>query len=279
MAINLFISSKGFKVKPTDKESRILNSILNKIIKSIEEGRNKELYNLSLKYIAKKLKDGHTINTSVKKDNIAILVMDVDSGVTEEAFISDLKRFNLKPNIYYRTFSHNPAEGKIKLRAIFKLDKGYTPKEYTEIYKMVMEFFPYLDTSLRSWRQLIHGTNKEVIYTGEQVTFKPREFAKLNNWKPKKQIEVKKDMRPTPKVAYSGESVESILQNFLAGAPFDYPEAREFYTVLSNFGLQDRLILKDHHTKEKMELNPKFATKGRRPAELFGELRRATNKN
>jgi len=276
MGINLFISSKGFKVKPTDKESGILNSILNKIIKNIENGKNKELYNLSLKYIAKKLKNGHTINTSVKKDNIAILVMDIDNGVTEEAFISDLKRFNLKPNIYYRTFSHNPAEGKIKLRAIFKLDKGYTSEEYKAIYNMVMEFFPYLDPALKNWRQLIHGTNKEVIYTGEQVQFKPREFAKLNNWKPR---EVKKDKRPTPKVAYNGESVESILQNFLAGAPFDYQDAREYYTVLSVFGLQDRLILKDHHTKEKMELNPKLATKYSRPAQLLGQLRRATKQN
>jgi hypothetical protein len=271
--MNIFISPRGFKLKPTGKQSAFLNSLVNKYIEKVNTGEITP-FNTRLEYIAKKLKKGHTINTSILKDNIKMFIMDIDEGVSEEEFLQDLKKYDLKPNIYYKTFSHNEELGITKLRAIFKMDKGYTAKEYTEIYNMMIAFFPYLDVSLKSWRQLIHGTNKTVFYTGEEVQLKPTEFGIKNNWKPKPK-EVKKVMKVERSKNYDSGDVESILKDYLSGSPFDYPEAREFYTVLKEFNLQDRLKLKDHHTVEKMENNPKYATKGSLAARLLGELRRA----
>ena len=269
--MNIYISKKGYSIKPTDKESRGMNIERELLIKNVRNEVWKP-YDISFFRLKGEIEKGKSFNPSIIESKINMLVFDVDGGVTEKEFLKDLKGFNMIPTIYYRTFSHDPENGKIKLRAIFKYNKSYTAEEHKQIYLMLMEYFPYLDPVFKSWKQLIHGTNTKVYYDKEESLFNPREFAKANQWS--KQVEVKKAVKINIRSSNNSNfNLKGILEQHDLKTPKDYSEARDYFVTLKHFGLENELSLKEHH-KGKFENLKDYKPSSDGAKMLFGQLKR-----
>lgn len=245
MKFNIYISDKGFKEKPTVEQTKRMNINRERAIREIKEG-NWKARECDINYIVQKLGEGHSINGSVT-DTTQLLIFDVDNGVTEKEFSEVLKKYNLIPNVYYRTFSYNAGLGKYKMRAIFILDKERTKEQYKEMYKMFKSIFPFLDPALSNFKQLVHGTNKGIKLI-HQEPLNPRAFAKSINYKPTKEKPLKRHYAE-PNNKTKDLSLNGIVEHFNIknlGA-LDYQEGLNWYLVLRPFNLENLLHLEEKH--------------------------------
>ncbi|MGL6100605.1 MAG: hypothetical protein ACRC0G_13380 [Fusobacteriaceae bacterium] len=242
-----FVSGKSYPEKPTEKESKILNIMRDKMIESVTNG--KEAFKYSLEQIAKHIKSGKTIAGSIT-DTTRLLILDVDKGINEADFIKKLDEVDMKPNIYYRTFSWDPTAGKYKMRAIYKLDKDYNREQMREIYKMLDTVFQidgksYLDPALKSIKQLVHGTNKDVALIHNKA-FSPRELAKRVGY------------IPPPKVVREFKEVKAITNNQSLNTQID--NITNFYEIYRTSwsyeeGLYIYLALRMHNLDTSISFN------------------------
>lgn len=249
MKFQIYISDKGFKEKPSIKETKRMNINRERAIREIKKG-NWKARECDINYIVKKLGEGHSINGSVT-DTTQLLIFDIDNGVTEKEFCNDLKKYNLVPNIYYRTFSFNAKFNMYKMRAIFILDKKRSQSQYKEIYKMFKSIFPYLDTALSSFKQLVHGTNKEIKLI-HQKPLNPCIFAKNINYRPIEKKPLKSDYIEFSNYKTKDLSLDGIIEHFNIKnlGILDYQEGLNWYLALRSFDLENLLQLEEKHIKK-----------------------------
>lgn len=280
----VFITRKGYKEKPSEKDSKTMNINRERLIKEVALG-NWKAHEVNIDYIAKKIGEGHSINATVT-DKTKLLILDIDNGITEDEFCQYLKKIDMIPNIYYRTFSYNKDLGKYKMRCIYILDKEYTLEQYRAIYKMLEWYFPkyingegkeksILDMSLSNFKQLVHGTNKEVKLIHYRA-FEPRAFARNINYK----VEVKKVVKlenVKPGNYTKGTfNLESVLEHFNVRnlGLLDYNDGYNYYLALRPFDLEHLLNLKEEHQKkfEQAFLKNYKSERGHEASKLFGAL-------
>lgn len=259
----VFRSAKAYKNKPSDTECRNLNYKRETLVREVKEGK-REPFKISLNQLKSYLEQGYSINASIMKDT-RLLILDLDNGITEKDFFEICDKWGIVPNIYYRTFSYVKDVNE-RFRAIYKLDKAYNLQQYKAIYDMFLTLFSDLDTTSSNFKQLCHGTDKEVrIIHGESL--KPRELAERTGWKPKaKVMHQRKDCK-----TYNGKpnslTVEGILKHFeIDSKSFHFEDARDIYMSLREFGLEDRLNLETEEKRENyFESFERAYTKGIKP--------------
>lgn len=280
----IFISKKGYNEKPSEKDSKVMNINRERTIKEIALG-NWKPHEVNLDYIARKIGEGHSINATVT-DTTKLLILDIDNGIDEVTFCKYLKKIDMIPNIYYRTFSFNKDLGKYKMRCIYVLDKEYTLEQYKAIYKMLEWYFPkytngegkeksVLDMSLSNFKQLVHGTNKEVKLIHYRA-FEPRAFARNINYKAEVKKVVKLENVKPGNYTKGTFNLESVLEHFNIKnlGLLDYHEGYNFYLALRPFNLEHLLKLKEEHQKkfEQAFLKGYKSERGHEASKLFGAL-------
>lgn len=271
----IFRSKKSFTEKPTITECKSLNYNRENLIREIKEGK-REPFKVSLNQIKCYMEEGYSINASVT-NTTQLLILDIDVGLTEIEFLTICKKWDIVPNIFYRTFSYTPE--KEKFRAIYKLDKGYNQEQYKSIYEMMSFIFDNkLDKALSNFKQLVHGTNKKVALL-HGLSLDPRTLAEKVKWKPEVKLEKKTYNFPTGR---SSEflTLEGVLEHFkINTTSFHYNEAMDIYLTLREFNLEDRLqLVSEDKREEYFKAFERAYKNGKKPernsigAKLFGAL-------
>lgn len=254
----LFRSEKSYSSKPNEAECRNMNFARERIIKLVVEGK-KEPFKVSLNQIKSYLEKGYSINSSVMSDTM-LLILDIDNGISEKEFVEICEKWDIIPNIYYRTFSY-VKETNERFRAIYVLDKPYNLEQYKAIYQMLLFIFGELDTSSSNFKQLCHGTDKAVkLIHGKPLNV--RELGKRTGYfehlrQQKEKQEQEERERKSRQICYTDErtseflTVNGILEHFgINKTAFHFKDAYQIYKALVEFNLEDRLQLA---TEEKRE--------------------------
>ncbi|MGL5057379.1 MAG: hypothetical protein ACRC6A_08460 [Fusobacteriaceae bacterium] len=255
-----FVSSKSFKIKPTDKETSGLNIQREYLKKSIDNGERKP-FKYSLQQITKHLEDGKTINSSIV-GTTRMLVLDIDNGITEDNFLKFLKENDIIPNIFYRTFSYNAEIGKYKMRCIYALDKERTAEQYKNMYKMLVSVFPkygdksILDIAMSNYTQLVHGTDKKVELIHEN-SFDPVKFAKKIGYVHSKKVQQQK--KEFKSYIEFGSKLEKVLEQ-MNNDNDDYNRSYFNYWIAREFGLEDRMNIKESWITKHEKVVPNLDT-------------------
>lgn len=288
---NIFMSKKGYKEKPSEKDSKSMNINRERAIREIALG-NWKPHSVSLEYIAKKLGEGYSINATVT-DTTQLLILDIDNGITEKEFCDYLKKIGMIPNIYYRTFSFNKELEKYKMRCVYVLDKKYSLEQYKAIYKMLEWFFPkytngegkeksILDMSLSNFKQLVHGTNQMVKLIHNEP-FKPRAFAEGIKYKPEINQPVKTYNVDNRDYKSGDFNLESVLEHFGVRnlGVLDYTEGLNYYLALRPFEMEHLLQLEERHQKkfEEAFIKGYKSERGHQASKLFGALNKVMKKD
>ncbi|MGL5964591.1 MAG: hypothetical protein ACRCZ9_06215 [Fusobacteriaceae bacterium] len=260
-----FVSKKNYTEKPNSKNLKSEQTILKQYL----EKTNKKPNLYSLEQIAKHISIGKTI-TSTITDTTRMLVIDIDNGINEKDLVNFLKVNDIIPNIYYRTFSWNPSVGKYKMRLIYKLKETLSKQEYDDFYEVLIAFFPVfvnedgitksvLDTALRNFNQLVHGTNQQtkLIHHNEfstEVFIKKSGYTAPVKQEKTKQVYVKSDVKGVNDIlAMMHEDIET------ADNPFQ--KSYYLYHTLKEFGLEDSLKIKEEwKTKHENSKIPELDT-------------------
>lgn len=289
MKFKIFISRNGHKEKPTEKESRSMNYNREQAIKNISLG-NWKPHEVDLDYIAKKLGEGHSINASIT-DTTRLMILDIDNGITEKAFTELLKKEDMIPNIYYRTFSYNKELGKYKMRCIYILDRDYTKEEYKELYRKLVEIFPkyttvegkeqsILDTSMSNFKQLVHGTNKQV----KIIHYKPfKANEKLGYINTPKKVETYVKTNITKNYTHSNNelTLNGIIDHFNLNnlGLLGYTEGLNYYLAVREFDLESLLQFQEKYIPKYEQAYKKGykCEKGSIASKLYGALNKLYN--
>ncbi|MGL4567732.1 MAG: hypothetical protein ACRCU6_04305 [Fusobacteriaceae bacterium] len=251
----IYRSRKPYSSKPDEKESKNMNYNRETIIREAKEGK-REPFKVSLNQIGNYLREGYSINASVMQTT-RLLILDIDNSIKENEFKEICKRWGIVPNIYYRTFSYVKDTNE-RFRAIYKLDKAYDLEQYKAIYQMFLYIFGEMDTSSSNFKQLCHGTDKEVwVMHGKELN--PRDLAKRTGYLEhmKKQKEEKEKAKQSRARAYTVEGkgkfsdIEDILNHFgITRGQFHFKDAYQIYKALRDFNLEDRLQLVTEDKRE-----------------------------
>lgn len=100
----------------------------------------------------------------------SVIPIDVDdSDVDMETFVS---RLEIKPSIYYETFSNNNEEKKYRFRLLYISNKPITDKHrYCECYYHFTKDMDLKDDCMKSINQMYFGTRKEAKIGGRMNVF------------------------------------------------------------------------------------------------------------
>lgn len=176
--INIKISGKAYKEKPKADD----------IKKITWRMKNTAGISVTYKELADIISKGHSVLLaefnevgSIKEDNIksiSCIALDVDSKVNKiniYEMISRVNRiFNIYPVISYCTFSDIDSS---KFRLIYRLENKIDVETYRALYCVFQwKLEKYIDTATKNANRIWAGTNKNVVYTENDI---PISFAKL----------------------------------------------------------------------------------------------------
>lgn len=213
-----YISSKGYKEKPTSSQSAYLNKMKFALV-------NKSDKAFSFDWIAEKLTQGHSITASLDSQKIRMVLIDIDDSCTIQEFAEKVKTLDLVPNLIYPTFSHS-AE-KHKFRAIYLLDRDITAEEYKKLQFWFEQATGIVnDKAMQTYHQLCHATNKKVVRVHNNL-YTPLEFYPEKEIAPKikEKLESMSSLSPTS----SGKGLEWIKQE-----SWSYSEGMSIYIALES---------------------------------------------
>lgn len=182
--INIKVSEKGYKEKPTTKD-----------IKEITFKFKRKETNKSLTYkeIAKMFEDGHSciladfnINSEDIKtssiNSISCIALDIDSKDKPadmfEMIAIIYKKFGAYPVINYCTFSDTDNT---RFRLVYRLEDKIDVEVYKMLYKALQWKIKQLDQQTSNPNRIWAGTNKKVTYNENNKPFAIGTIIKLIN--------------------------------------------------------------------------------------------------
>lgn len=164
--VNIHLDIQSYDYKPINKIE----------ISKISTRICKEISNISMKELANKLSNGHTMVLGIMKDgkrkkvNLEyqeVVALDFDDGVTIEQ-IKNTRFIQDNASFIYTTFSH--TKDNPKCRVVFKLsDRLISNNQIESLYKDLFNRFPKADISCKDSSRLFYGGLEqfEVNYNNE----------------------------------------------------------------------------------------------------------------
>lgn len=160
--VKIMIDKNPYKTKPTANEVALIQNRL-KNTSTIEE--------VSIKQLVEYISCGYTIRPSILENGATekefkqqeVIFVDIDNKkdgekiIGVEEVIDIFKKYNLKINFYYETFSSTQEVP--RYRVVFVLDKPVTYKDkMNKLLSLVNSVIPNADTSCATVAKLFYGT-------------------------------------------------------------------------------------------------------------------------